>query len=198
MNYLFIGAHTDDIELSCGGFIRKLLERECQVRCYTFSYINRLSLLQEHSKSMERLGVKNFVVNNYQNRTFSYYRQQILDELIMYKEAYQPDVVVSHHPSDIHQDHKVVAEETLRAFKFTDILQYIGPWNNIVKPNYYVPLTRNQVDIKVEALSQYDSQRHKPYMDEDMIRTNSRYHANESPFYHYCEAFTAEKIYFTD
>jgi LmbE family N-acetylglucosaminyl deacetylase len=195
MNYLFIGAHTDDIELSCGGFIYKLLEQGHEVRCYTFSYCNKLSLLQEHTKSMDKLGVKTYIVNTYDNRTISYYRQKVLDDLIQFKSFYQPDVVVSHDSSDLHQDHQVVGQETLRAFKFTTILTYMAPWNGHLDVNYYVPLSRSAIDSKIEALSQYESQKYRPYMDENTIRTNSTYYSSQSPVYHWCEAFKVKAFY---
>lgn len=195
MNYLFIGAHTDDIELSCGGFVHKLISQGHDVRCYTFSYCNKIRLLHEYALSMDVLGVNNYIVNTYDNRTISYYRQKVLDDLLQYKEHYQPDVVVTHSKYDLHQDHQVIGEESLRAFKFTTILSYLSPWNGNHDVNYFVPLNRSNVDKKIEALSKYESQRHRTYMDEDVIRMNSRFHTNQSPYYHYCEAFKVEKMY---
>lgn len=189
MNYLFIGAHTDDIELAAGGWICQLIESGHTVKCYTFSYLNKPRLLIEHGNSMEVLGVKNYTVNLHHNRMFSYDRQTILDDLIQYKESYQPDVVITHDIADVHQDHKCVAEESLRAFKFTNLLTYMAPWNGHHMVNYYVPVSLSHMDKKVEALKKYESQSHRPYMDEEIIRSTASHYTNQIPHYSYAEAF---------
>lgn len=186
---LFIGAHTDDVELSCGGTIHKLIQAGHDVRVYVFSYVQKMTLLLEHQRSMMELGVQNYVLNTYDTRTFSYYRQNILNDLINYKSSFTPDYIFTHDIDDIHQDHSVVGQETLRAFKYSNILTYLHPWNGSQKPNYFVSLSKTNVDAKVTALKQYESQSHRTYMDEEMIRINSRYWTNINPFSLYCEAF---------
>lgn len=193
--YLFIGAHTDDIELSCGGTISKLHEQGHEVRCYTFSYCDNLTLLLEHQRAMGVLKVKNYVLNTYDVRTFSYLRQNILDDLQMFKQSYYPDMVFTHDPKDIHQDHRVVAEETLRAFKFYNIATYINPWNTDGdSPNYFITLNQNHIDDKIAASEQYESQAHRFYFYKDMITTNATYWTNRNPFQQYCEAFTIRSL----
>lgn len=194
--YLFIGAHTDDIELSCGGTIAKLIEQGHDVRCYVFSYCDNMTLLLEHQKSMNLLGVKNYVLNTYDNRTMEYYRQNILDDLTLYKQSYYPDYVFTHDETDLHQDHRVVALETLRAFKFFNVITYINAWNAPTQsPNYFIPITKSHLDLKISALQQYESQSHRAYMYEDMIVANTTYWTNKCPFQHYAEAFTIKSWY---
>jgi LmbE family N-acetylglucosaminyl deacetylase len=193
MNYLFIGAHTDDIELSCGGWIQQLLKAKHQVRCYTASYLNSVDLLQEHMDSMDKLGVTNYTVSIFKNRTISYYRQDLLNELINYREAYEPDVVVTHHPNDIHQDHAAVSKETMRAFKNSSIIYYIAPWNGQPEPNYWVTLSSNEVEKKIDALKCYESQNHRFYMQPATIRHNTS--TGRWPDFIYCESFTIAQLF---
>jgi LmbE family N-acetylglucosaminyl deacetylase len=190
MKYLFIGAHTDDIELGCGGTIAKLVENGHEVTCYTFSSCESLNLIEEHSKSMNLLGVQTFVINNYRNRTMPFHRQKMLDDLHDFKMSYYPDFVFTHDPSDIHQDHQSVSIETIRAFKFSTIYSYSFPWNSYEQnPNYFIGLKKKHIDLKIEALHKYQSQSHRHYMFEDVIVTNATYWTNHAPFYNYCEAF---------
>jgi len=187
---LFIGAHTDDVELSAGGTIAKLIEEGHDVRVYCFSYCDNMQLLLEFQRSMNILGVRNYELNTYDNRTVSYYRQNVLDDLIKYRESFYPDIVFTHDPNDLHQDHACIGQETLRAFKFFNIITYIAPWNSRAdSPNLFVSLNKHQVDKKIEACKCYESQQGRFYMYEDMILTNTSYWTNKQPFGMYNESF---------
>lgn len=194
MKYLFIGAHTDDIELAAAGWITQLLQSGHEVRCYTFSYLNKMQLLAEHTNAMECLGVRSWVTNTYDNRIMSYYRQSILENLLDFKEVYMPDIVVTHHPDDYHQDHAVVAQESIRAFKnISGIISYMMPWNGQLNTNFYIPLTLSDVDKKIEVLQHYQSQSFRHYMAEDSIRQNLR--STRWPLYSYVESFQIIQLF---
>lgn len=193
--FLFIGAHTDDVELSCGGTIHKLTDAGHDVRVYVFSYVNDMQLLLEHQSSMLELGVKSYVLNTYDTRTMSYYRQSLLSDLYSFRASFQPDLIFTHDPSDIHQDHSVVGQETLRAFKYSNICTYMHPWNGSFNPNYFVSLSNSNVQAKINACHKYQSQSHRPYMSEDMIRVNATYYTNQAPYDNYCEAFKVYSVY---
>ena len=61
---------------------------------------------------------------------------------------------------DLHQDHKTIAEEGLRAFKRTTVLAYEIPWNNLnFSHQAYVRLEPRHVEKKVDALACYARQR---------------------------------------
>ena len=196
MKYLFIGSHTDDIELGCAGTIAKLVEQGHEITCYTFSCCENINLIEEHSRSMNVLGVKTFVINTYRNRTMPFHRQKMLDDLHDFKMTYYPDYVFTHDPNDSHQDHSAVALETIRAFKHSNIITYQLPWNSIeMSPNYFVGLDRRHINKKIEALKEYKSQSHRHYMFEEVIETNCTYWTNHAPFTNYCEAFKIFSLY---
>ena len=78
---------------------------------------------------------------------------------------------------DIHQDHRTIAEEGLRAFKRTTILGYEIPWNNFeFSYQWYVALDKEHVDRKVAALEKYASQQHRRYANEEYVRNLARTH----------------------
>jgi len=167
---LVIGAHVDDIEFMCGGTIVKLLDHNCEIFYTTFSFaIKSLppgypqgTTKKEVSEAASVLGidVANIFTFDYNVRTFSNYRQDILDKLIDLKKEIRPQVVISHNADDTHQDHKVVAEETFRAFKkCSTIWGYESCYNNRVFNNdLYVKLKKEHIDKKIEAISKYKSQ----------------------------------------
>lgn len=77
--------------------------------------------------------------------------------------------------NDIHQDHKTIAEEALRAFKFINVLSYELPWNNLnFNTCAFEVLEEKHVKTKVEALKKYQSQAHRPYANEEFLRSQVR------------------------
>jgi N-acetylglucosamine malate deacetylase 1 len=168
MNYLFISAHTDDVELACGGTIAKLKEQGHIVTVITLSCkFDVGNLTNEWVAAMKVLWVDKVWLNDFKPRYFWTHRQEILQYLIM-QEHY--DYVFTHSEQDTHQDHKVVGEESFRAFKRTNLVTFMGNWNTrSINNNYFVSLEKHHVEKKIEALACYKSQKDKPYMHHDFI-----------------------------
>lgn len=181
---LAIGAHTDDIELMCGGTIAKFIENNCHVYYTTFSFADK-SLTEEFSPGVTKkevyeastiLGVSplNVTLFNYDVRDFPKFRQDILENLIELRDKIEPNFILTHNTNDTHQDHKIIAEETYRAFKQTaSIWGYESFHNNRTFNNtLYVKLTKRHIDIKLDAISKFKSQIIK-YDTRDIIKSLS-------------------------
>ena len=83
-----------------------------------------------------------------------------------------PDLVLLPAASDIHQDHQVIHQEGMRAFKNVTFAGYELPWNNYsFHTNFFIRLSETELNKKVEALRSYQSQSHRNYMQEDFIRS---------------------------
>ncbi len=110
-------------------------------------------------------------VYDFEVRMFPTLRQDILEEMIVLQQEIDPDCVLLPALIDLHQDHKTIAEEGLRAFKRTTVMAYEIPWNNLnFQQQAYVRLEERHIDKKVEALACYESQGHRNYTREDYIR----------------------------
>lgn len=177
---LVLAPHTDDGELGCGGSIAKFCNEEKEVYYAAFSpCIQSLpkglpadTLINECKKATTELGipVANILFFDFDVRKFSEKRQAILEELVKLKLSIQPDLVLLPSSTDIHQDHKVLYEEGVRAFKHSSILGYELPWNQTsFSSDTFVRLTKNELDKKVNALSEYKSQAQRNYMQADFI-----------------------------
>jgi N-acetylglucosamine malate deacetylase 1 len=182
---LVLAPHTDDGEFGCGGTINKLINEGADVYYCAFSACEQSVLPQfpsdilitEVKAATKVLGLKpaNLILKDYEVRTFNYRRQEILDDIIKLRTAINPDIVFVPALTDIHQDHKTVAEEALRAFKFSSILSYELPWNNIsFQTSCFYKLSDENLRVKIEALKQYQSQAHRPYSSEDFIKSLAR------------------------
>ena len=179
---LILAPHTDDGELGCGGSIAKYVEEGNEVYYVAFSICTRSlpkhlapdTLEKEVKIATKKLGLKaeNLILFDYDVRRFKEFRQDILEQLVKIKSEINPDMVFVPSPTDIHQDHQVISEEGLRAFKNTSILGYELPWNNVsFNTRCFIKLSEGQIGKKVEALNAYKSQMHRTYLNESFIRS---------------------------
>ena len=87
-----------------------------------------------------------------------------MQDLIGLEKKIKPDLVFIPSLSDIHQDHQTISREGLRAFKFSSILGYEMPWNNLsFESNAFVFLKEDNILDKICALKEYKSQSERPY-----------------------------------
>lgn len=179
---LVLAPHTDDAEFGMGGSISKFTEAGNTVYCAAFSACKQSVqpgfpediLIAEVKEASAILGIKpeHLFLFEYDVRTFNAHRQEILDDIIALREKLQPDLIFIPSLNDVHQDHKVVAEEGVRAFKFASILCYELPWNNFTFTNTcFVLLTENMLETKVKAITTYRSQAHRNYANPGFIRS---------------------------
>jgi LmbE family N-acetylglucosaminyl deacetylase len=174
---LFVGAHPDDIELGCGALIANMAPVS-QVICATLSPNQGLAehknLVAEHRSSMKVLGVsdESAMVGSFETREFQRDRQEILEFLYALNKQHEPDVVFVHTAADIHQDHSVVTEESLRAFRGTTLLGF-----DVLRssygffPHFLIEVSKSDVDKKLKALSCYETYAGKYYFDPSIIKS---------------------------
>ena len=179
---LVLAPHTDDGEFGCGGTIAKLVELKKTVYYAAFSSaeksvpenLPRNILRTEVEEATKVLGIEkeNLILYNYEVREFPAHRQSILEDLIVLKRVLKPDLVFLPSLRDLHQDHKTIAEEGIRAFKNSTVLSYEIPWNNLVFSTHcFIRLSEENVTKKVEALKCYRSQANRYYANEPFIRS---------------------------
>jgi len=176
MKILILSPHTDDAEIGAGGTICKFKE-DHELLWVVFSTCEDSlpegmpngTLVIEFSKVVKFLEVRSKVFD-YRVRKLDEYRQGILEHLIEIKNEFVPDLVIGPSLNDFHQDHKVVANEMIRAFKTSaSIICYELPWNNVqFNTQMFVRLTKEQIEQKIKILSFYKSQiieRSYPFSD---------------------------------
>lgn len=178
---LVLGPHTDDGEFGCGGSMARFIEEGKDVYYATFSCaeesvpegLPKDILLTEVKKASKVLGVKpdSLLIYRYKVRKFAEHRQEILEDLVQLQRDLEPELVLMPSPHDLHQDHFTVAMEGLRAFKFTSILGYEMPWNNInFETRSFVHLSPENIETKLESVKCYRSQLGRKYANEDFIK----------------------------
>jgi len=177
---LVLAPHADDGELGCGGTLARLVEQGTTVYYVTFSICEtsvpegfpRDILATEVKKAIHVMDVSpdHLLVYRYPVRHFPQHRQEILEDLIRIRCEIEPDLIFVPSSDDIHQDHQVIYQEGLRAFKHRNILGYEVPWNNLTfTASAFVHLEMRHIRKKIDALRQYESQQHRSYWNEDLF-----------------------------
>lgn len=191
MKYLFLSPHPDDIELTCGATIARLVSEGHDVNVAIFSDCSIDNIHSDVSHAHDALDIGATRYFYYPRREFGEHRQDILDNIIKLRDDIRPDVVfIPDFDCDIHQDHMVIGWEGLRAFKMTaDIIGYSHSHNQIkTGNNYFVPVERQHIDAKLKALSFYVSEQDRYYFQKDAVLGVMKYYGVQCES-EYAEAF---------
>ena len=174
---LFLGAHPDDIELGCGALLHHIV-KQTEVLCVTLSdnqsNPDLKNVRDEHYKAMAVLGapVEKIVLGQFTTRVFPDARQDILEYFLKLRKDFQPDLIFTHSKQDVHQDHNTMTDEALRAFRGITVLGF-----DVVRssygffPHFLVEVTEEDVNKKIEALSQYETYRDRYYFNSELTRS---------------------------
>jgi len=170
MKILILSPHSDDAELGCGGTIIKLLEEGHDISWIVFSTseeslpvaLPRDALRKEFIEVVNALQIEEdrYKILSHRVRYLHEHRQEILEELVRMRDDYSPDVVIGPSINDYHQDHQVIANEMIRAFKRnSSIISYELPWNHITfNTQLFMRLEERHIIHKLELLQKYKSQ----------------------------------------
>ena len=172
-----LGAHSDDLEIGCGGTMLRLL-RELPIEHVTWVVLSgdedRAREARHGARRVlgRRAGVR-LVQATSRDGFFPYTAVPIKECFEQLKREVEPDLVFTHYREDRHQDHRLVSELTYNSFRDHLILEYevMKTDGDLGNPNVYVPLDARTVDRKVRLLEDcFGSQRDKRWFSEDTFR----------------------------
>ena len=199
---LFLGAHSDDIELGCGGTILNLLEQgqELEVWWVVFAASPARRLEAEISAEMFLRGAvkKEIVVRDFKESFFPYIGSEIKACFEELKRTISPDIVFTHFRDDLHQDHRLISELTWNTFRDHLILEYeiIKYDGGLGSPNVFVHLSEEVCARKMKYLMEsFQSQRSHQWFTEETFRAILRLRGVEANAPEkYAEAYYCRKI----
>lgn len=184
---LFLAPHTDDVELGCGATLARCVEQANSVDIAVFSTAadslpigsKPSRLKDEFLEAMKQYYIppERIHVYDYKVRRLNYSRQEVLEDLVKLRNTIKPNVVFTPSGGDVHQDHQVVHNESLRAFKTVTMLGYELPWNHFhFETRVFISVSEAQMALKLRALQAYQSQfeKNRGYFDEEFIRGLAR------------------------
>jgi LmbE family N-acetylglucosaminyl deacetylase len=198
---LVIGAHSDDIEIGCGGTILKLVEQGAiSAICWVVLSGNGERGAEAEASAHALLNgavEKRVIVHDFKDGFFPYDGGEIKAFFETLKHEFSPDIIFTHQRQDLHQDHRLSCELTWNTFRDHLILEYEVPKydGDMGSPNLFVPLEDDVCRRKVEHLiDHFASQRDKRWFREDLFSGLLRLRGMEcqSPT-SYAEAFYCRK-----
>jgi len=198
---LCLGAHSDDIEIGCGGTILRLVRQypNCVFHWAVFSAIGvraeeaqRGAVLFAGARALKRPLLKGF------QDGFMPFAGVEVKTVFEELKIISPDLIFTHNRNDAHQDHRFLAELTWNTFRDHMILEYEIPKydGDLGRPSVFVPLDSELCEKKVQYLMDtFESQRSKRWFQSDTFFSLLRLRGIEcnAPS-GYAEAFYCRKL----
>lgn len=175
LRLLCLGAHSDDIEIGCGGLVLQLLGRRAvDVDWVVFSAQGPREVEARRSAALflRRARKKRIAIHQFRDGFFPYEWAAIKDVFEGLK-AVKPDVILTHYRDDRHQDHRTLSDLVWNTFRDHLVLEYEIPKydGDLGSPNWFVPLDRRSCDRKIKLLGDvFGTQRGKHWFDVETFK----------------------------
>ncbi len=172
LHVLCIGAHSDDLEIGCGGTILAWLADHPAV---TITWVVMTALTERNKEAhrsakalLRKARRTEIVVGDFKDGYLNAQYAEVKDFFEKLKLRVNPDVVLTHWLEDRHQDHRLVSELTWNTWRNQMILEYeIPKYEGDLKPtNFYVEIPASVARRKVAHLKRhFASQRSKDWFN---------------------------------
>lgn len=202
LKVLCLGAHSDDIEIGCGGTLLRLLGSYKQVEVTWMVFSGSKNRREEARKSaalyLRSAHKKHVSIRTFRESYFPYEGEVIKDEFERLKRRCDPDIIFTHFRHDLHQDHQVINSLTWNTWRNHLILEYEVPKydGDLGAPNTFIQLEGRYCEMKVRNLMTcFGSQRPRQWFSEDTFWALLRLRGIESGTgAKYAEAFYCRKM----
>lgn len=201
LNILCLGAHSDDIEIGCGGTILRLAEQYPHA-VFHWAVFSAIGVRQAEAQRAASLFVgstqlKGPLLKTFPDGFMPYVGADVKTVFEELKPAISPDLIFTHNSRDAHQDHRLLAELTWNTFRDHFILEYEIPKydGDLGQPNLFVPLELEVSQKKIRYIMEvFQSQHSKHWFQEDTFRSLMRLRGMECNAQSgYAEAFYCRK-----
>jgi len=199
LRVLCLGAHSDDIEIGCGGTILRLRDEYQSIEVHwTVFTVAGIRTEEAKAGAAKFANVANPDLKNFRDGFLPFDGSRVKDCFEELKPKVSPDLIFTHARHDAHQDHRLLCELTWNTFRDHLILEYEIPKydGDVGQPNCFVPLTMEQAQKKVALLMEtFGSQRNKHWFQPETFLALMRLRGMEcnSPS-GYAEAFHGRKV----
>ena len=202
LSILCLGAHSDDIEIGCGGTILRILTEYNNVEVSWVVFSAKGERKNEADESANQFlansNKRKIIINDFRDGFFPYQGQEIKAFFESLKHEVKPDVIFTHYRNDLHQDHRLVSELTWNTFRNHSIFEYeIMKYDgDIGNPNLFVQLDYPTCQKKItRILESFKSQANHQWFSEDAFLALLRLRGVEcNASEKYAEAFYCRKM----
>ena len=201
LSVLCLGAHSDDIEVGCGGTVLRLLVELPGANVHWIVLGASGERAEEAVASanlfLRKAGQRQILVEGFRDGFFPYIGGEIKDYFERLKGEVSPDLILTHARHDLHQDHRLVSELTWNTFRDHMILEYevVKYDGDLGAPNLFVRLPEEICLRKARILMEcFRSQRARAWFTEDTFLSMLRIRGVEcNAPERYAEAFYCRK-----
>lgn len=202
MKILAIGAHPDDIEYGCCGFLLKMKKAGNNIDLLVMSSgekgitcINN-DRRKEQEMAFERCGFYTLFFRNYPDGEMICNSSMVSDIEEAIKES-APDLIITHYPDDYHQDHRNVAQAVIAAARNQKALLFYHSYSAMnFQPEVFARID-SEIEEKIEILKCFQSQIEKNTKKNiDFIHCavdTNKYYGNKAQV-QYAEGFSVAKV----
>jgi LmbE family N-acetylglucosaminyl deacetylase len=202
LSILCLGAHSDDIEIGCGGTVLRLLAEYPDTQVHWVVFAGAGPRAEEAAKSANQFlaeaGRREISINQFEDGFFPYVGADIKRFFEALKKKVSPDLIFTHYRHDLHQDHRLISELTWNTFRNHFILEYeIAKYDgDLGTPSFFVHLGEAICRRKVDCILRcFDSQASKAWFSADTFYAMLRLRGMESNAPEkYAEAFYCRKL----
>jgi LmbE family N-acetylglucosaminyl deacetylase len=202
LRVLCLGAHSDDLEIGCGGTILSLLQARQDVEIYWVILSAMRERAGEALESAElflhKAAKQEVLIRDFRDGYFPYIGAAVKDYFEELKGMVDPDLIFTHYRNDLHQDHRLVSELTWNTFRNHFILEYeiVKYDGDMGNPNTFVPLDRATCERKIGLIREcFKSQAARQWFSDETYFGLMRLRGVESAATDgYAEAFYARKV----
>jgi LmbE family N-acetylglucosaminyl deacetylase len=201
LKILCMGAHSDDIEIGCGGTILRLADQypNCEFHWIVF---NAIGTREVEAKRAAQLfagpHLKGPLLKTFQDGYMPYLGSEVKAVFENDLKQLSPDLIFTHNGNDAHQDHRLISQLTWNTFRNHFILEYEIPKydGDMGRPSIFVPLEQNVCEKKVGHLMEaFPSQQNKRWFQPDTFWSLMRLRGMEcASSSGYAEAFYCRKL----
>jgi LmbE family N-acetylglucosaminyl deacetylase len=204
LKILCLGAHSDDIEIGCGGTTLRLLSEYDHVEVHWVvlgaSGKRDGEAVASANKFLVDAKKKKIVIKNFKESYFPYIGQKIKDFFEKLKKNISPDIIFTHCRHDLHQDHRLISELTWNTFRDHFILEYeiVKYDGDLGSPNLFVHLDEATCQKKICLIMEcFKSQKNRDWFTPDAFLSILRIRGIESKApQEYAEGFYCRKLVF--
>ena len=197
-----IGAHCDDIAIGAGATLARLTRTHPGVSVHALVLTGSGTVREVEEKNAFAAlcgdAEVRLTVADLPDGRLPEHWGEVKKRLADFRRSCEPDLVFAPQRSDLHQDHRLLAELMPTEFRDQLILGYeILKWeSDLPNPIVYQQITDEQAELKVELLHDcYPSQTGHDWFDRDAFLALMRLRGVQSRS-RYAEAFVAEKMVF--
>lgn len=203
LQILCLGAHSDDIEIGCGGTLLKLIEdfrRNIAVHWVVFSATaeREREARKSAGRFLKQVRTKTLIIHHFRDTFFPFVGTEIKEAMQQLSKQVRPDLIFTHYRNDLHQDHRLISELTWNAFRDHLILEYEIPKydGDLGAPNIFVHLERSVCEKKTKLiLDCFKSQADKQWFTKETFFALLRLRGVESNApSRYAEGFHCRKL----